>query len=45
MSTNRSPIEMTMRLRTLLGDHPGTKALKDGSIKSGLVYVDDPESD
>jgi 4,5-dihydroxyphthalate decarboxylase len=28
---------MTMRLRTLLGGHPGTKALKDGSIKSDLV--------
>jgi 4,5-dihydroxyphthalate decarboxylase len=31
---------MTMRLRTLLGDHPGTKALKDGSIKSDLVEFD-----
>jgi len=29
-----------MRLRTLLGDHPGTKALKDGSIKSELVELD-----
>ena len=29
-----------MRLRTLLGDHPGTKALKDGSIKSELVAFD-----
>ena len=29
-----------MRLRTLLGDHPGTKALKDGSIRSGLVTLD-----
>jgi 4,5-dihydroxyphthalate decarboxylase len=29
-----------MRLRTLLGDHPGTKALKDGSIKSDLVTLD-----
>ena len=26
-----------MRLRTLLGDHPSTAALKDGSIKSDLV--------
>lgn len=26
-----------MRLRTLLGDHPGTTALKDGSIRSDLV--------
>src|ERR1700744_1104167 len=29
-----------MRLRTLLGDHPGTKALKDGTIKSDLVTFD-----
>jgi 4,5-dihydroxyphthalate decarboxylase len=29
-----------MRLRTLLGDHPGTKALKDGSIKSELMEFD-----
>ena len=29
-----------MRLRTLLGDHPGTKALKDGTIKSDLVTLD-----
>ena len=29
-----------MHLRTLLGDHPGTKALKDGSIKSDLVTFD-----
>jgi 4,5-dihydroxyphthalate decarboxylase len=29
-----------MRLRTLLGDHPGTSALKNGSIKSGLVAFD-----
>jgi 4,5-dihydroxyphthalate decarboxylase len=29
-----------MRLRTLLGDHPGTKALKDGSITSALVTLD-----
>jgi 4,5-dihydroxyphthalate decarboxylase len=29
-----------MRLRTLLGDHACTKALKDGSIKSGLVEFD-----
>jgi 4,5-dihydroxyphthalate decarboxylase len=29
-----------MRLRTLLGDHPCTKALKDGSIKSDLVTLD-----
>jgi len=29
-----------MRLRTLLGDHPGTAALKNGSIKSDLVAFD-----
>jgi 4,5-dihydroxyphthalate decarboxylase len=28
---------MAMRLRTLLGDHPGTVALKNGAIKSDLV--------
>lgn len=31
---------MTMRLRTLLGDHACTAALKNGSIKSGLVTFD-----
>lgn len=31
---------MTIRLRTLLGDHACTKALKDGSIKSDLVEFD-----
>jgi 4,5-dihydroxyphthalate decarboxylase len=31
---------MTMRLRTLLGAYPVTKALKDGSIKSDLVEFD-----
>ena len=31
---------MVMRLRTLLGDHPGTSALKNGSIKSDLVTLD-----
>jgi 4,5-dihydroxyphthalate decarboxylase len=35
-----SPIEMAMRLRTLLGDHACTSALKDGSIKSDLVTLD-----
>src|SRR5258708_30504272 len=40
ISTNPSPIEMKMRLRTLLGDHPCTKALKDGSIQSDLVEFD-----
>src|ERR1700732_4937437 len=39
MSTSRKRIEMTMRLRTLLGDHPGTAALKNGSIKSDLVTL------
>jgi 4,5-dihydroxyphthalate decarboxylase len=29
-----------MRLRTLLGDHAGTSALKNGSIKSDLVSFD-----
>ena len=29
-----------MRLRTLLGDHPGTAALKKGSIRSDLVGLD-----
>ena len=29
-----------MRLRTLLGDHPGTAALKNGSVKSDLVEFD-----
>jgi 4,5-dihydroxyphthalate decarboxylase len=37
---NPCPIEMTMRLRTLLGDHPATAALKNGSIKSDLVEFD-----
>jgi 4,5-dihydroxyphthalate decarboxylase len=31
---------MTMHLRTLLGDHPGTTALKKGAIKSDLVTLD-----
>ncbi len=31
---------MTMRLRTLLGTHPCTAALKDGSIASDLVSFD-----
>jgi 4,5-dihydroxyphthalate decarboxylase len=31
---------MTMRLRTLLGTHPGTSALKNGSVKSDLVSFD-----
>jgi 4,5-dihydroxyphthalate decarboxylase len=40
MSTDRSPIEVTIRLRTLLGDHPCTAALKDGLIKSDSVMLD-----
>jgi 4,5-dihydroxyphthalate decarboxylase len=31
---------MVMRLRALLGDHPGTAALKNGVIKSDLVEFD-----
>jgi len=31
---------MTLRLRTLLGDHPCTAALKSGAIKSELVEFD-----
>jgi 4,5-dihydroxyphthalate decarboxylase len=31
---------MTTRLRTLLGDHPCTAALKNGSIKSDIVTFD-----
>src|SRR5258707_15784411 len=37
---DESPIEATMHLRTLLGSHPGTAALKDGSIKSDSVAFD-----
>jgi 4,5-dihydroxyphthalate decarboxylase len=37
---DRSPSEVTLRFRTLLGDHPGTAALKNGSIKSDLVDFD-----
>src|SRR6266403_4255673 len=40
MSTNRSPTDMSLRLRTLLGDHPGTAALKNGSIRSDSVTLD-----
>ncbi|HEV7877648.1 hypothetical protein [Bradyrhizobium sp.] len=32
--------QVPMRLRTLLGDHPGTAALKNGSIKSDSVTLD-----
>src|SRR5256886_1529915 len=40
MSTNWRKAEVVMRLRTLLGDHPGTTALKNGSVKSDLVEFD-----
>jgi 4,5-dihydroxyphthalate decarboxylase len=40
MSMSWRRTEVTMRLRTLLGDHPCTAALKDGSIKSDLVAFD-----
>ena len=40
MSTSRRRTEVTMRLRTLLGDHPGTAALKNGLVKSDLVSFD-----
>src|ERR1700686_3228737 len=39
MSMKRK-IEVAMRLRTLLGDHPGTAALKNGTVKSDLVEFD-----
>jgi 4,5-dihydroxyphthalate decarboxylase len=31
---------MAMRLRTLLGTHPGTAALKNGSVRSDLITFD-----
>lgn len=31
---------MTTRLRTLLGDHPGTAALKSGAVESDIVAFD-----
>src|SRR5437588_9271286 len=40
MSTDPSPNEVAMRLRTLLGDHPGTAALKNGSVRSDSVTLD-----
>jgi 4,5-dihydroxyphthalate decarboxylase len=40
MSMIRSPTEVTIRLRTLLGDHPCTAALKNGSLQSDLVAFD-----
>src|SRR5215210_1912585 len=40
MSTNSMRTEMTTRLRTLLGDHPGTTALKNGTLTSDRVTFD-----
>src|SRR4051794_19170524 len=40
ISTGRSPIEVAMRLKTLLGDHACTAALKNGSVKSDSVVLD-----
>jgi 4,5-dihydroxyphthalate decarboxylase len=37
---SRRSTEVTIRLRTLLGDHPCTAALKNGSVKSDLVTLD-----
>src|SRR6266702_7441361 len=37
MSTSPGRTEVVTRLRTLLGDHPGTMALKNGSINSASV--------
>jgi 4,5-dihydroxyphthalate decarboxylase len=34
------PVEVTMHLRTLLGDHPCTAALKNGSVRSDSVTFD-----
>jgi 4,5-dihydroxyphthalate decarboxylase len=40
MSTSWRTTDLTMRLRTLLGDHPGTAALKSGALTSDLVSFD-----
>src|SRR5690242_424391 len=40
ISMSRRPIEVTFRLRTLLGDHKCTAALKNGSLKSDVVAFD-----
>src|SRR6202048_1625540 len=40
ISMSPRPIEVTMRLRTLLGDHSCTAALRNGSVKSDLVTFD-----
>src|SRR5436309_11433129 len=39
-STSRSPSEVATRLRTLLGDHPCTAALKNRTIGSDVVAFD-----
>ncbi len=40
MSTTPETPEVTVHLRTLLGDHPCTRALKDGSVRSDSVTLD-----
>lgn len=35
-----APARECLRLRTLLGDHPGTTALKDGTLSSSIVALD-----
>ena len=40
MSTSCRKTKMVMRLCTLLGDHPGTSALREGAIRSDLVAFD-----
>jgi 4,5-dihydroxyphthalate decarboxylase len=40
MSISWRKTEVAMRLKTLLGEHPGTAALKNGSIRSDLVAFD-----
>src|SRR5580658_9141897 len=40
MSMIPTPSEMSLSLRTLLGDHPGTAAGKNGSVKSDAVTLD-----
>src|SRR5829696_3443188 len=39
-SINWRKTEVVMRLKTLLGDHPGTTALKNGSVRSDLFEFD-----
>jgi 4,5-dihydroxyphthalate decarboxylase len=38
--THADQVQRPMRLRTLLGDYPGTSALKNGSIPSDLLSLD-----